>query len=222
MNGNLYRITSIPYNPNGGFASDSWKFNLSTNTWTRLANAPSSNAAVFPHAGSGKILCVDRQTLYFGYYFYQTATNSFSAIKNVSVQWPDYFCLAYKPLTATTGLLLISGSGKSFSSVVDWNAETITQTSRSLGAVSQSQAPGCVYDSATDRFWMFGARSNPGLVDEVNPSTWQVTPHSLSGDGVSFGSSYQGTYSRFVFMESFRAIGFVPTASGPAFVMRLP
>ncbi len=222
LHGSLYRISAIGYNPSGGFGRSAFKYEPTTDTWVRLADSPTANCYVFPNEATNKILCIDRWYTYQSYYFYNATTDTFSSVKQVPESWPDYFTVAYKPLTATTGVALMSGSGKSFSSIVDWNAETITQVSRSLGTVSNMKGPGCFYDPERDRFWMFGGNSDPRLVDEIDPSDWSVTSHTLTGDPYSFNAGYNGTFSRFVFMPEFRAVGFVPTTDGPAYVMRLP
>jgi hypothetical protein len=223
LNGVIYRYGGATYV--GNFLGEMWAFNIATSTWSARASAPQGGyGATIADPVSNKILVIHQYSASAGstnqYMFYRPATNTWSAVKAVSSIWPNYACGAYRPSSST---YLIAGSGKAFSGVIDWSAETITQTSRSLGSLQGTAGPSTVYDPTADRFWMFGGVSQPNSINEVNPTTWGVTSRALSGDGLgSYESNYQGSFGRFVFINGYRAIGFANSPTNPAYVIKLP
>jgi hypothetical protein len=57
----------------------------------------------------------------------------------------------------------------------------------------------------------------------MNASTFAVTAYSLSAPLVGkLSSDYQGSFDRYVWMESWRAIGFVSNSGEPPVVIKLP
>ncbi len=223
LNGVLYRFGGAGV-PNGYFLNDAWAFNTATSAWSRLADIPVQwGGFAIAHPGTNKILLLERWVTYNTYTFYRVGTNNYSSVKNASQQWPDLSTLAMKPLTSTTSLGLVSGRNKSFSLSIDWSAETVSQTSRTISSFQSLDGPSIVYDPTRDRFWIFGGSPQSSSIGEINPSTWAVTSHSLTGSSMgSGGSGYEGSYGRFVFMDSFRAIGFVNNVEGPSYVIKLP
>ncbi len=225
LDGMIYRITGAYYE--GGNNNNAvWRFNPANATWSRLANLPTESSRGFCIAdpASKKILYLERETSYFGYAFYRVGSDTWSSLRTGTLQWPDGGCAAYRPdANPATGTGLVVGEGKAISFSIDWRAEAIAQTSRSLGSVATG-APCCFYDPLQDRFISWGGGTGGGTaLHEIDPSTWVVTTRTLSGDPIlSGGSSYQGSFGRFVFMDSFRAIGFATSVSGPAYVIKLP
>jgi hypothetical protein len=230
----LYRLSEIPFNSNGGGDGLCYKFNLTTNTWTRLnATTPGSFGSVYPSPDGTKILYIDSISNFISYYFYRVATDTFSAQKSVRSGWPSSATVAYKPLTSTTGLYLTAGTGSqsgAFSGTVDWTAETLTQTAQPTvtAAAAYGYNPSIVYDAASDSFWMWGAGQGAASnqLSQINASTFAVTERRLTmADGASlptYDEPYNGSFGRFVLMGSYRAIGYVTRTGGPAYVMRLP
>lgn len=226
MGATLYRFGGSPY-PNGGFATQMLRYDKAAATWTRLPNwpagAPQFSGSAIGNPSAGKILAMDRWVTYQTYAFYRVATNDWSVIKSVAGQWISDGSTAWDPAT-NTGLMIGSGNGygvSAFSLTIDWAAETITQTARSLTAVGTGTC--IVWDPTRSRYWVWGSASNNSTMYEIDPSTWTVTPHSLTGATLDVGEvNYAGGFGRHVFMDSWRAIGTVTYRNGPAYVIRLP
>ncbi|MGE0581072.1 MAG: hypothetical protein AB7P31_02870 [Steroidobacteraceae bacterium] len=218
MGASLYRFGGSSH-PNGFFTSQVLRYNKANSVWTRLPNWPgdASGGSAIANAAAGKILLMDRWVNYNTYAFYRVATNNWSAEKQVASQWPDDFAAAYSPLS-NVGVAI--GGGGAFSFKIDWSAETIVQTSRSLPS---GGGPALLWDPTRDVFWCFGASGNNSKLYEINPATFAVTTHNLTGDApLTPESDSRGTYGRWVFMDSWRAIGSVASRSSPAFIIRLP
>lgn len=135
---------------------------------------------------------MDRWVNYNIYAFYRVATNNWSAEKQAASQWPDDFAAAYSPLS-------------------------------NVGVAIGGGGPALLWDPTRDVFWCFGASGNNSKPYEINPATFAVTTHNLTGDApLTPESGSTGTYGRWVFMDSWPAIGSVASRSSPAFVIRLP
>lgn len=215
----LYRMQGSSY-PNGFFAEQNVRFDKSSRTWTRLPNYPGGQGGgmALANPASGKILYMERWVTYFTYAFYRVATNNWSAAKNAGAQWPSDGTAAFNP-SNNTGLCISSDAA--FSISIDWSAETLTQTARSL--TSMGSGSSLVWDATAGRYWCFGSSSNNSTLYEINPTTFAVTARSLTGNApLAPESGSQGHFGRWVFMEGWRAIGSVSSRSSPAFVIRLP
>lgn len=215
----LYRLQGSTY-PSGFLSQQIVRFDKASRTWTRLPNYPGGQGggmAVANPAG-GKILYIERWVTYFTYGFYRVATNNWSAAKSVGSQWPSDGTVAFNPANNTG--LCISGDA-AFSITIDWSAETVSQTSRSLTSMGSGVA--LIWDATAGRYWCFGGASNNSTLYEINPATFAITSHALTGNSpLSPESGSRGHFGRWVFMESWRAIGSVSSRSSPAFVIRLP
>lgn len=225
MGSALYRFGGSSY-PSGGFAAQMLRYDKAASTWTRLPNwsSPSQfGGMAIGNPAAGKILAAERWVSYQNYAFYRVAANNWSATRSVPNQWTNDGSLAYDPAT-NTGLTVSSGNGygaTAFSITVDWSAETITQTTRSIN----SMGSGCalLWDPTRSVYWCFGSNNNNNTLYEINPTTFAVTAHALTGDApLTPETPYWGTFGRWVFLDSWRAIGSVASRSAPAFVIRLP
>lgn len=214
----LYRVGGSVY-PNGFMQGRAFHFDKSSKVWTRLPDPPNVGAGfLLGNAASNKLLWVEKWATTMSYAFYRIGTNNWSSSKGLSAEWPSDGSAAYNPVT-NTGIAVSSNVAFSFS--VDWSTETISQTSRSL--TSLGRAPGIVWDPTAGCYWAFGAVGNTGTLYAVNPTTYAITSHALTGNvPISQDGDYQGTYGRWVFMESWRAIGSVCRTSGSVFVIKLP
>lgn len=225
MGSALYRFGGSPY-PNGGFATQHFRYDKATSVWTRLPNwgsPPQFAGMAIGNAAAGKILAMERWVSYNTYAFYRVATNNWSSLRSASNQWGSDASAAYAPAT-NTGLVVSNGNGyglTSFSIAIDWTAETLTQTSRTTPGIGSGA--GLVWDPTRSVYWCFGAVGNNSILYEINPTSYAVTPHTLTGDApLSMEATYHGTFGRWAFMDSWRAIGSVASRSSPAFVIRLP
>lgn len=226
MGPSIYRFGGSAYD-SGGFAVVMLRYDKASSTWTRLPNlgSPGSFAGMaIGNPAAGKLLAMNRLVGYFEYGFYRVASNTWSSVKAVSRQWVTHGAAAWDPATNTG--LVIGGDNEAGifaqSISIDWTAETITQTARpSIGDLGQGSA--IIWDPTRSVYWCFGSGSNDTTLYEINPSTFAVTPHTLSGDApLTSDSDYAGTYGRWVFVDSWRAICSVSQRSSPAFVIRLP
>ena len=220
----LYRFGGSAY-PSGGFTSQMVRFDKATSAWTRIPSGPYSHFAgmAVGSIATGKILVMERWATYVTYAFYRVATNNWSASRSAPNQWGNDASAAFNPAT-NTGLCVSTSNGygqSSFSIAIDWMGETLTQTPRSL----TNMGTGCalVWDPTRAVYWCFGSTNNTGTLYEIDPVTFAVTPHALTGDApLTPESPYWGTFGRWLFMDSWRAIGSVASRTTPAFIIRLP
>lgn len=220
----IYRMGGARYNSGG--VCGAWRYTKATGAWLRLPSIPVGGAqgSALYSAAHGKILCLERETSYNGYAFYRIATNDWSAMRYVSTQWLNTPSAAYDPAT-NTGLMVSDTNGysaTSFSFAINWDAETITQSANPVAAMGVGAS--VVWDPTRQRFWVFGGGETFGTLHEINPVGWVVTPHTLTGDVPSLQpeATTTGSLGRWVFMDSWRAIGTVMSRNGPACVIRLP
>lgn len=220
----LYRFGGSAY-PQGGFTSQFVRYDKATSAWMRIPSAGYPNFAgmALANPSAGKIAVMERYTTYQTYVFYRVATNNWSARKSVPSQWNTSGSSAYDPAT-NTGLCASSSNGygvTAFSIGIDWNSETLTQTSRSMSNIGSGAA--LLWDPTRRVYWSFGSEGNTTTLYEINPTSLAVISHALTGNAPLLPeANSQGTYGRWVFMDSWRAIGSVSSRSGPAFVIRLP
>ncbi len=226
MGADLYRFGGSSY-PSGGFTVQMLRYNKAASTWTRLPNwassAPQFAGMAVGNPSAGKILLMDRFVSYFTYAFYRVATNSWSTRRDASAQWVGDGSAAFDPAT-NTGLIIGANNESgvfAFSTGINWAAETITQTARSI--TGMGSGCGLIWDPTRACYWCFGSSNNNSMLYEINPTTFAVTPHTLTGDApLSPESSSHGHFGRWAFMDSWRAIGSVSSRTSPAFVIRLP
>lgn len=220
----IYRMGGARYNSGG--VCGAWRYTKATGAWLHLPNIPVGGAqgSAIYSASANKVLCLERESSFNGYAFYRIATNDWSAMKNVSTQWLNNPSAAYDPV-GNVGLMVSNtngGSATSFSFTVNWSAETITQSANPVASMGTGAS--VVWDPTRQRFWVFGGGESFGALHEINPSGWDVTAHTLTGDVASMQpqATTKGSLGRWVFMDSWRAIGTVMSRNGPACVIKLP
>lgn len=224
MGPSLFRFGGSAY-PQGGFTSQFVRYDKAASTWTRIPSGGYANFAgmALANPAAGKILVMERYATYNTYAFYRVSTNAWSSRKSVSAQWCTAGSSAFDPAT-NTGLCVSSGNGygvTAFSIGINWSSETISQTARSISNLGSGAA--LLWDPTRGVYWCFGSSNNNSTLYEIHPTTFSVTSHTLTGDApLQPEANSQGTYGRWVFMDSWRAIGSVSSRSGPAFVIRLP
>lgn len=221
-NNTVYRFGGAPWNPVGGFYADVWKFNFTTNAWTQLPSYPYGggfyNALYDP--STGKILISKAGD--WGGAFFNTSTESWSAQKTTDSVFGDEGCSAWDP---TRGRGVQVGNGGSKVLTVNWSAETVSVATLSASGDTTmlGQKGGCFYDQDRDVYWLFGGASgSPGWsnIYEMNASSFAITAHALSAPIPT--TDQRGSFGRFVFLSSWRAIGIVGAYNTPAYVIKLP
>lgn len=223
MGASIYRFGGSAY-PQGGFTLQMFRYDKGAATWTRLPSWPGNQFAgcAIGNQSAGKLIAMDRWVTYQTYAFYRVATNTWSALKSVSAQWISDGACAWDPAT-NTGLMIGSSNGygvSAFSLTIDWTAETITQTARTLPAVGSGSS--LVWDPTRQRYWCFGGSGNNTTMYQINPSDWTYTTHTLTGDAMAPETPYAGSFGRWLFRDDWRAIGTVVHRTGDALVIRLP
>lgn len=222
MGADIYRIGGAVW-PSGHLTPDLLRYSKATGEWTRLADYPDTGGAgmALGEASAGKLLFLEREGKYFAYAFYRMGSNSWSTRKTVGSQWNNNGGAAWSPSLKIAVTIGSNGYGTNMFSVgIDWSGETITQTARSAPNVGGGSA--VMWDATLGRFWAFGGAGNNSTIYEINPSSWAVTAHPLSGDSISPETPYMGAFGRWVFMEDWRAIGSVASRNGAAYIIRLP
>lgn len=203
-----------------------WRYSLQNDTWEELATGgPSAGfhiLSTIADQATEKVLCSWESAIT---YFYRAAADTWSSAKtlgfhigeyNIGIRGPDSECL-------------IVGEGAKRVVTVDFSAETVSSAAFvSSGDDEILDADGIsgFYDPTLDCYWLFGgaAANTDGYANlyHVNRSTWAVTAHALTGDAISIMPGTIRSSGRFLFMDEYRAIGFVTTVDGPAYVIRLP
>lgn len=219
----LYRFGGSSY-PSGGFTVQALRYNKAASTWTRLPDWPGRQFAgmALADVATGKILLMDRWVSFNTYSFFRVGSNSWSALRSVSAQWNSDGVSAYDPVTNTGLTIGNNGYGaNAFSIGINWSAETVTQTARSIQAFGGGAS--LVWDPTRSCYWCFGAAANTGTLYQIDSSSFAVTAHALTGDvPLTPEAGGSGSYGRFVFLDSWRAIGSVSSRTSPAFVIKLP
>jgi hypothetical protein len=220
----LFRFGGASY-PNGGFTPQALRFDKSTRTWTRLPNWPANafGGMAIGNPAAGKILLMDRWVSYNTYAFYRLASNSWSTLRTASEQWNNDGMVAYNPANNTALTIGNNGySANAFSLTIDWAAETITQTARAMQTFGAGAS--LAWDPTRRCYWCFGAVANTQTLYQIDPTSFAVTAHALSGDVPLTPESGgpTGSFGRFVFMDGWRAIGSVASRTSAAFVIKLP
>lgn len=224
--GSAYGTPSAPPGASGGFTVISERYDKATSIWTRLPNWGASHSIAgmsLANPAVNKCLVMNRWIGYFEYGFYRAASNTWSGIGNVPAQWVTDGSAAFNPATNTA--LAVGGNNESGvfaqSFAIDWVNEMLSaQTAR---AVNIGMNVALIWDPTRSVYWCWGIRAYPTTLFEINPSNWSTTPHTLTGDvPFTWDSDYAGTLSRWVFMDSWRAIGSATHINAPAFVIRLP
>jgi hypothetical protein len=221
----LYRFMGAKWNPNGGFTSACWRFDLATATWTKIGDY--GGQLVQPLCAydetADKILVTTDDNFY--YQFVNCANGAMSAVKTHNAALGYGSVVGYDSFRRR--IVEIGANSRVWN--VDWAGESISSSTYApTGAVTgASLKAACVlYDELKDVFWIFGGqRGDPGYttIYEMNAGTFAVTAHPLSSTiGISLSADYQGSWDRYIWMNDWRAIGFVSNVSVAPVVMKLP
>jgi hypothetical protein len=219
MNGALYRFGGSSH-PSGGFTGDAWRYDPAPSRWTRLPSYPAGHFAgmVVANPAANKILAMERWATYFTYAFFRAGNSTWGTQRQVSTQFPSDAVAAYNTRTNTA---FYTSQGIGFASVVDWNAETITQTRVTVPNLATGSS--MVYDPTADRYWMWAGAGNAQTLYEIHPSTYAITSHTLTGNApLTPESGDHGAFGRFVFIDAWRVIGSVSSRTSAPYIIRLP
>jgi hypothetical protein len=225
FNNSMYKFYGAPWSTNGGFTNDSWRYDLSSASWSQPPDGPVSaggEPTCCYDAVSNKILLAIPNQL--GAAFYRVAANTWSSVKGLSSGGSDC-AMTYDP---TRGRAIVVNSSIRRLYTIDWSAETVSDGTFSPSgstAILNSSALSAFYDLLLDCYWLFGGDgSSPGYasVYRMNASTFAITQHALSQTIPKQASNYLGSYGRFIFMDSWRAIGFLAQNNAAPWVIKLP
>ena len=121
---------------------------------------------------------------------------------------------------------LVIGNGNLDIFDIDWAAEAVAHSSGTASgatAVLSETGLSLVYDAAADRVWILLPRGAPhDKIWELDPATFAIVEHSLTGDTSFDVGGSTGSFNRVVFVERWRAIGVVPSIDDAAYVLKLP
>jgi hypothetical protein len=230
-NNTLYRFGGAPFAQNSGSNAWSYKFNLTTNTWTRLTDFPGSGPlvgnTVIADAATQKFLVAYAGTKSVAYY--RTANDTWSAASQASGSgwFGGYSCFAYD---ATRGRGVIVGDGQShLVTGINFTTEAVP-TVNALSASGDTtmlsvSGASCVYDAARDVYWLLGGAAGSAgwtTLYEMNAATLAITAHTLTGDAIARQAGMLGSYGRVVLLDAYRALGIVGAVGAPASVIKLP
>jgi len=225
MGSSIYRVGGAIYHANGPNYPRLLRFDKATGLWTRLPDFPAGGFAgmTIGNPEAGKIFALERGNTYNSYAVYRIATNTWSALKSDSnTQWNTSGSAAWNPAT-NVGLSVGNNNYGvyGFSFRVDWDAETLVRTPRITTAYGNGMA--LIWDATRACYWMWGTGSGTiSTLYEINPTTYAVTAHTLTGDPIVAETNSRGHFGRWVFLDNWRAIGSVASRSAPAYVIRLP
>lgn len=237
IGGSLYRYGGSQTG-GGGMISALWRYTISNNQWTRLADGPFGSGGpllgIQPNASlpNGKMVAIGGFGGNNSSYAFYAPGGSWSAQKFGTGlsggTWPTQPSVGYRPTTNTTGTLLIIGADYAMTATVDWVAETITgATVRSLGALV-SAGPILYYDAPQDLFLCMPGNpgsSTIGPFYKLNPATWALTTQALSGTtmtNVEVGGPYRGHFNRYTVHTGWRAMFVHFARAGSVYVIKLP
>ena len=156
--------------------------------------------------------------------FFNTATDTWGGTKNFANTSVPNSCAAYDP-TRSRGISI--GVNTNVLYAFNFSTETVSTSPLSpSGATSILGGRGlsCFYDPIVDVYWILGGDAG-GIgwsnIYEMNASTFAITQHPLSSTIATFSGAV-GSFGRYVFMSTNRAIGIVGSHNQPAVVVRLP
>lgn len=225
-NNHIYRFGGSRYG-SGRFTQTSFKYNVATGEWTRLANYPDGESGMRtiydPVTGKIFVTTTNSSTGFF----FRTDDETWSSGKGFSGSFPWDTMAAWDP---SRNRAIMVGEGITRIVNVDFVAETVSVESFNASGNTELYSRSgisAVYDPIRDVYWLFGGGvSSPGYssIYELRASgnPWTTTRHSLSGDAIPRAKDLVGSWGRFVLMPQWGAIGLVASHDSPAFVIKLP
>lgn len=222
-NDTLYRFGGARYS-DGNFTDSAFKLPLATGVWAQLPNYPTAQGT----AGCQTIYDpVTRKILVFNgssffAFFFRCDNDTFSASKAVS-HVVDFGAVGAWDSSRSRGLMVGQGTLTQFA--IDFAAETVTTTRPSASgstAIVSAYGPSIVYDALLDCYWLWGGAgsSNWSTLYRMNASTYAITANAITPSLPV--ESQQGSYGRFAFMSSFRALGVFTAHNAAPHIIRLP
>lgn len=169
-----------------------------------------------------------------GYGIFDTNTTAYVASGGLSGMsgWQDDFCLG---LDTTRNRVVAFGAGYTQSWTVNFASPSVSSSISHGNFRNGIEMYSPIYDSVRDRFWLWGGRGSSGYtsITEVNAATLTVVAERSIASGsdlVSVASSpggsssdIAGLWKRVVMLgANNEAIGFIPTFTSPAYVIKLP
>ncbi len=226
-NNHIYRFGGSQYQ--NGFMSDgSFKYNLSSGTWSQLPNYPAQagGAKTIYDPASGNIF-VTMNDADEGF-FYRTSNDTWSGARTYSGGGLPYNVTAAWDTSRQRGIIV--GSGERSLVTINFSSETVNMSRMSISGqtgILNQEGTSVVYDPQRDVYWMFGGQdSSAGWRNlyEMNADgpPWQITAHPLGGDSIARDNGMTGSWGRFVLMDDWRAIGVIASIDSPAYIVRLP
>lgn len=225
-NNHIYRCGGAMFAVNGGFTSACFKYNVATETWTRLPDYPQGGQGVltFYDPVSGNIFFKTISST--AGYFFRTDNDTWSESKPHS-SGLGFYTVGTWDSTRKRGAALGGGNNRVFD--IDFQSETVSDSPISAsGATTILDVPAisAVYDPQLDVYWMFGGDDgSPGwsTIYSMNADgpPWTVTAHKLSGDSIEVIEQW-GSYGRFILMDKWRAIGLLGSHTSSVYVIKLP
>lgn len=222
-NDTFYRFGGARYS-DGNFTDSAFKLPLSTGTWAQIANYPTAQGT----AGCQTIYDPVTRKIFifngssFSAFFFRCDSDTYSGAKSTS-HFIDFGVTAAWDSSRNRGIMV--GQGQITQFVLDFAAETVTTTRPSASgstALVSAYGPSLVYDALLDCYWLWGGNgsSNWSTLYRINASTYAITANTLSPSiPVAF---QQGSYGRFAFMSSYRALGVITAHNAAPYVIRLP
>lgn len=231
-NGNVYRFGGARWS-DGNPTDSCWKWNTTTEEWTALPNYPDAGSLTGAwtayDSASGKILVVGSSVNDCRILDLSDDTWS-AAIAITGAGAGFYQCMAYDT-SRSRAVLFGQGTAIQYYTV-NWAAESLTRSTATITAANtggtesmSSNGVSAFYDPTRDSFWVFGSAGAAGYfsaIYEVDASTFASTKTTLSGDTITYDTSQQGMYGRFLFRDDWRAAFYVTSVTEPPYLIRLP
>lgn len=211
-----------------------FKYAVASGTWTQLPNYPvaqgDSQCSTIYDPSSRKILVLNNGS--FSCFFFRCDSDTFSGAKTSPLV--GYYTTGAYDTARSRGILV--GEGNMRLLTIDWSAETVSITnltgSGSTLLIGKA-APGIVYDSVCDCYWLFGSGDGASIgtmasfqtLYRMNAgqsgTTWTISSNTVTGASVT-AIDQRGFYGRFALLSSYRAIGLCTSHSAAPYVIRLP
>lgn len=226
-NNKLYRFSGVNASLGGAVSAYAWEYDPTvadtSAAWTRLPDYPDQQfsggkCAIYdPTSGNILVLPGTSANPWYQGHFFRTAARTWSGAKALSL---PFDLDASGALDTSRGRFLAVGASGPRLTTVNFSTETVSVAAQSLSS-SVTSGMCMFYDAARDVYWAFGDADWTHLY-EINASTFAVTSHTLTGDAISVMAQSGGSYGRYVFLSSVRAIGTVASTTSPAYVIKLP
>lgn len=185
-----------------------------------------SSGSTFIDLATGTKTLVASPTIYGSF---ASATSAYDSVNG------RYLTLAAKTSSSDTVFV----GYQAFITTVNWASKTATSTdittsnypSSNLATYFNtvtSKGASIVYDASRQVYWVFGMEKDltaspmATTLLEINANTFAVTPHTLTGDSITFSGTSRGSNNRHVWFPDWRVICTVQGPSAPVSVIKVP